>query len=95
MFLELWEHEMRSNPQHLNIERKKEMKRASGILLPIFSLPSKYGIGCFSKDAYKFVDMLKEAGQSYWQILRLDRLVTGIPRTSLSPRSREIRILSI
>ena len=47
------------------------MKRASGILLPIFSLPSKYGIGCFSKDAYKFVDMLKEAGQSYWQILPL------------------------
>ena len=71
MFLGLWEHEMRSNPQHLNIERKKEMKRASGILLPIFSLPSKYGIGCFSKDAYKFVDMLKEAGQSYWQILPL------------------------
>ena len=52
-------------------ERKNEMKRASGILLPIFSLPSKYGIGCFSKDAYKFVDMLKEAGISYWQILPL------------------------
>lgn len=47
------------------------MKRASGILLPVFSLPSKYGIGCFSKEAYKFVDMLKEAGQSYWQILPL------------------------
>ena len=47
------------------------MKRASGILLPVFSLPSKYGIGCFSKEAYKFVDRLKEAGQSYWQILPL------------------------
>ena len=47
------------------------MKRASGILLPVFSLPSKYGIGCFSKEAYKFIDQLKEAGQSYWQILPL------------------------
>ena len=47
------------------------MKRAAGILLPITSLPSKYGIGCFSKSAYDFVDWLKEAGQSYWQILPL------------------------
>ena len=45
------------------------MKRAAGILLSITSLPSKYGIGCFSKEAYEFVDWLKEAGQSYWQIL--------------------------
>ena len=30
--------------------------KTSGILLPIFSLPSDYGIGCFSKEAYKFVD---------------------------------------
>ena len=47
------------------------MKRASGILLPVFSLPSEHGIGCFSKEAYQFVDMLKKAGQSYWQILPL------------------------
>ena len=45
--------------------------RTSGILFPIFSLPGKYGIGCFSEEAYKFVDFLKEAGQSYWQILPL------------------------
>lgn len=45
--------------------------RASGILLPISSLPSPYGIGCFSKEAYEFVDRLKEAGQTYWQILPL------------------------
>ena len=37
--------------------------RECGMLLPIASLPSKYGIGCFSKEAYKFVDQLKEAGQ--------------------------------
>ena len=47
------------------------MERACGVLLPIFSLPSKYGIGCFSKEAYEFVDFLKEAGQTYWQILPL------------------------
>ncbi|MBQ9156754.1 MAG: 4-alpha-glucanotransferase [Eubacterium sp.] len=45
--------------------------RKSGILFPIISLASKYGIGCFSKEAYDFVDFLKESGQSYWQILPL------------------------
>lgn len=45
------------------------MYRAAGILLPIFSLPSKYGIGCFSKSACEFVDFLQAAGQTYWQIL--------------------------
>ena len=39
--------------------------------MPISSLPSEYGIGCFSKSAYEFVDWLKKAGQSYWQILPL------------------------
>lgn len=47
------------------------MERTAGILLPVTSLPSKYGIGCFSKSAYDFVDWLKAAGQSYWQILPL------------------------
>ena len=45
--------------------------RASGILMGISSIPSKYGIGCFSKEAYDFVDQLKMAGQQYWQILPL------------------------
>ena len=39
------------------------MNRTAGILLPVTSIPSKYGIGCFSKEAYEFVDWLKEAGQ--------------------------------
>ena len=43
--------------------------RGSGILMPIASLPSQYGIGCFDKNAYKFVDCLEKAGQSYWQVL--------------------------
>ena len=45
--------------------------RESGVLLPIFSLPSRFGIGCFSKEAYEFVDQLEKAGQSRWQILPL------------------------
>ncbi|MBO5287679.1 MAG: 4-alpha-glucanotransferase [Clostridia bacterium] len=45
--------------------------KSAGILLPISALPSKYGIGSFSKEAYEFVDFLAEAGQSYWQILPL------------------------
>ena len=52
---------------------KKNVKsnRRCGVLLPIFSLSSEYGIGTFSKEAYDFVDFLKESGQSYWQILPL------------------------
>lgn len=45
--------------------------RTCGVLLPITSLPSKYGIGCFSREAYEFVDKLKAAGQKNWQILPL------------------------
>ena len=45
--------------------------RKSGILLHISSLPGKYGIGSFGKAAYHFVDKLKAAKQSYWQILPL------------------------
>lgn len=45
--------------------------RGSGILLAVSSLPSKYGIGCFSKEAYSFVDSLARSGQSFWQILPL------------------------
>ena len=45
------------------------MNRSAGILLSITSLPSKYGIGCFSQSAYRFVDWLSKAGQTFWQIL--------------------------
>ncbi|QEK11512.1 4-alpha-glucanotransferase [Crassaminicella thermophila] len=45
------------------------IKRSSGILMHITSLPSPYGIGTFGKEAYEFVDFLVKAGQSYWQIL--------------------------
>ena len=45
------------------------MKRSSGILMPIFSLPSPYGIGTMGKAAYEFADFLYRAGQRYWQML--------------------------
>ena len=45
------------------------MKRESGILLHISSLPTRYGIGTLGEEAYRFVDFLKASGQSYWQLL--------------------------
>ena len=53
------------------------MNRRCGVLLPVASLPSRYGIGCFSKEAYDFVDFLAEAGQTYWQILPLGQTGYG------------------
>ncbi len=47
------------------------MSRYAGVLMSVTSLPSKYGIGCFDKEAYRFVDWLAKAGQRYWQILPL------------------------
>ena len=52
-------------------------KRSCGVLLPVASLPSKYGIGSFSKEAYAFVDFIAEAGQTYWQILPLGQTGYG------------------
>ena len=45
--------------------------RSSGVLMPIFALPSPHGIGTLGKDAYDFVDFLVKSGQSYWQVLPL------------------------
>ena len=45
--------------------------RECGMLLPVSSLPSRYGIGAFSGEAYDFIDTLQRAGQKYWQILPL------------------------
>lgn len=55
------------------IDRKGhvDVMRKSGVLLPVSAIPSKYGIGAFSKEAYTFIDLLEKAGQAYWQILPL------------------------
>ena len=47
------------------------MERASGVLLHPTSLPSRFGIGDFGPDAYRFVDALVEMGQKLWQVLPL------------------------
>lgn len=46
-----------------------DIKRSCGVLLPVSSLPSKYGIGTLGSAAYEFIDFLRDAGQSWWQIL--------------------------
>ncbi|MEO0297129.1 MAG: 4-alpha-glucanotransferase, partial [candidate division WOR-3 bacterium] len=47
-------------------------ERGCGVLLPIFSLPSPFGIGDFGGFAYKFVDILAENKIKFWQILPLN-----------------------
>ena len=61
------------------------MERSSGILLPLFSLPSPYGIGTMGLAAYDFADLLHAAGQRYWQMLPLGP-------TSVFPPMRAIPI---
>ncbi|HHU56452.1 MAG TPA: 4-alpha-glucanotransferase [Acholeplasmataceae bacterium] len=52
------------------------MKKA-GILLHISSLPGPFGIGKLGKEAYEFIHFLKEAGQTYWQILPIGPTAFG------------------
>ncbi len=55
------------------------MKRQAGVLMAVSSLPSRYGMGCFSVEAYKFIDFLAASGQSCWQILPLSPTGHGEP----------------
>lgn len=59
--------------------------RAAGVLLPISALPSKYGIGSFSKEAYDFVDFLNDSGQRVWQLLPIGP--TGVSNSPYQPLS--------
>lgn len=49
----------------------KTFERGAGILMPISSMPSPYGIGTMGRDAYAFVDFLRECNHKYWQVLPL------------------------
>ena len=53
------------------------MERSAGILLPIFSLPGKYGVGSLGKEARDFADFLRAAGQRWWQILPVGPVGAG------------------
>lgn len=48
------------------------LPRSSGVLLPIFSLPSRFGIGDLGPGAFRFADFLNAAGQRVWQVLPLN-----------------------
>lgn len=63
------------------------MTRHGGILLPVFSLPSPWGIGDVGSRARNFVDWLAQAGQHYWQMLPLTHtkeIFGNSPYSSLS-----------
>lgn len=54
-----------------------KFERNAGILMPVSSLPSPYGIGTFGKDAYDFVTFVKECNHKYWQVLPLGPTTYG------------------
>ena len=68
--------------------------KEKGILLPIFSLPSKYGSGDFGYEAYEFVDILSENKISYWEILPINSC-KGLPYSPISYYALEETYISI
>ena len=68
--------------------------KEKGILLPIFSLPSKYGIGDFGKEAYEFIDILNENGVTYWEILPINAC-NRLPYSPLSYYALEDDYISL
>lgn len=56
---------------------QQNLERGAGILLPISSIPSNYGIGTMGKAAYEFIRQLKNAGQKYWQVLPVGQTSYG------------------
>ena len=72
------------------------MKNNVGILLPISSLPGKYGIGDFGSSADKFISWLKDNNFHYWQILPLNPLGSGnSPYLSICSLAIDIRYISL
>ena len=65
-----------------------------GILLPIFSLPSKYGIGDFGYEAEKFIDILSENGITYWEILPINAC-NDLPYSPISYYALEEEYISL
>ncbi|MBQ9015013.1 MAG: 4-alpha-glucanotransferase [Firmicutes bacterium] len=67
------------------IRKTRPDNREKGVLLPVFSLPSPYGTGCFSEEARRFIDWLKDTGHTCWQILPLNP--TGVADSPYQPLS--------
>ena len=62
-------------------------ERGAGILLPVTSLPSRYGIGDFGPEAVKFAQFLHDAGQKMWQVLPITTIDSGCGNSPYSPTS--------
>ena len=76
--------------------KQNRMDRASGILLPLFSLPSERGGGDMGPQAYRFIDRLSEAGQKFWQVLPLGPVnEKGCPYQSTSAFAGESGYISL
>jgi 4-alpha-glucanotransferase len=60
-------------------------RRQSGILLHFSSLPSRYGIGDMGPAAFQWIDRLRDAGQTWWQVLPLG--TTGYGNSPYQPLS--------
>ena len=69
-------------------------KRNAGILMAISSLPSPYGIGTLGKDAYEFVDFVRDSNHKYWQVLPVGPTTVTVLISHIR-RLRVILILSI
>ena len=79
-----------------HIEPQQHYDHRAGILLHPTSLPSKYGVGDLGKEAFEFVDYLKSAGQSIWQILPLNPVGFGFsPYQSPSAFASNPMLISI
>lgn len=56
----------------MNSTKNFGFRRKAGVIMPVSSLPGKYGIGSFGKCAFDFIDFLDETGQKVWQVLPLN-----------------------
>lgn len=55
-----------------NYTKNFGFKHKAGVIMPVSSLPSKYGIGSFGSAAHNFIDFLDATGQKCWQVLPLN-----------------------
>ncbi|MDO5014424.1 MAG: 4-alpha-glucanotransferase [Clostridia bacterium] len=73
-------------------------EKRSGILMPVFSLPSDYSIGSLGKEAIDFIDFLSESGQTVWQILPIGPTLykeANSPYKTMSPFAGNPLLISL
>ena len=76
---------MTEDNRHTSLPPFPPHYRASGVLLHVTSLPSPYGVGDVGPMAMRWIDLLHEAGQSWWQSLPLGP--TGYGNSPYQPLS--------